>query len=279
MFGEVPATVVQVVDNREITVLAPPHDPGIVPIMVTLHEQEYSTIEWFGYGMTEPVLLPIAIDSLPGANGARWSTEIWVRNDTDHAVPIDPEYCFFIGLWFPCSRPVERIPAHASVRLTGRGSADYPWERLYPPVQDADSLHLSILVRNVAKDANGPATEIAAVRQRELRSGRVVLPGIANDSRYRSNLRVYTAAGVFFVSLADTVTGAVLATRKFGGLPQPTDGDNFTLWEMHDVLAAPELRGHDRIDVIIEMSQYDRFWALLTLTDNATQQVMAFTPQ
>jgi hypothetical protein len=278
-FGNVPGTIVQLVNNLDLVVLAPPHNPGSVTVTVTLHGQELSTIEQFGYGIAEPVLLPIAIDSLPGANGSRWSTEIWIHNDADHAVPIDPEYCSFIGSYFPCSRPVTRIAAHSSTRLNGRGSADYPYARLFPPVQDVDSLHFSILVRDVSKDANGPATEIAAVRERELnRSGRVVLPGVANDSRYRANLRLYSAAGQIAVSLADAVTGQVLATRRIERL-LPTDFDNFSLVEMHDPLAAPELRGHDRVDVIIQTNQYDRLWALLTLTDNATQQVMTFTPQ
>jgi hypothetical protein len=275
-FGDVPALSFQVVNNLDLLVLAPSHKPGFVTVTVRQGGQEFSTIEPFGYGISEPVLLPIAIDSLPGANGSRWSTEIWVHNDADHAVPIDPEYCSFIGSYFPCSGPVTRIAAHSSTRLTGRGSADYPYERLFPPVQDVDSLHFSILVREVSKDANGPATEIAAVRERELRNGRVVLPGVANDSRYRANLRVYSAAGQIVVSIGDAATGQILATREVRRIV-PTDIDNFSLVEMHDLLAAPELRGHDRVDVIVQTG--DHLWALLTLTDNVTQQVMTFTPQ
>ena len=117
-FGNVPATIVQLVDNYDVLVIAPPHDAGFVTVTVTLHGQEFSTIEQFGYGTSEPVLLPIAIDSLPGANGSRWSTEIWVHNDADHAVPIDPEYCFFIGSYFPCSLPVTRIAARSMALMS-----------------------------------------------------------------------------------------------------------------------------------------------------------------
>ena len=62
-------------------------------------------------------------------------------------MPIDPEYCFFIGSYFPCSLPVTRIAARSSTRLTGRGSADYPYARLYPPVQDDRRLTMLPLIR------------------------------------------------------------------------------------------------------------------------------------
>jgi hypothetical protein len=258
--------------------IAPAHDPGFVTVTVTRHGQQLSTIEQFGYGVTEPVLLPIAADALPGANGSRWSTEIWVHNDADHDVPIDPEYCSFIGAYHPCSQPPARVAARSTMKLTGRGSADYPYARLFPPVQDVDSLHFSIFVRDVSKDANEPATEIAAVRRRDLRNGRVVLPGIANDSRYRATLRLYSSADTIVVSIADAATGQILATRTLRQF-FPTDIDPFSLVAIQDLLAPPELRGHDRLDVIIDTTPYDHYWALLTLTDNITQRVMTFTPQ
>ena len=279
MFGDVAGSIIQVVSNWELLVLAPPHEPGFVTVTVRQNGQEYSTIEQFGYGVTEPVLLPIAVDSLPGAGGARWSTEIWVHNDADHAVPIDREYCFFIGRYFPCGGEVRRIAAHSTMRLTGLGTANDPYARLFPPLQDAGFVHISIRVRDVSKDANGPATEIPAVRPRDLHSGRIVLPGIANDSRYRANLRVYSAAYSIVVSVADTTTGQVLSARTIGRYI-PTDTDGFFPETIQDVLAAPALQGHERVDVIIETQPEDLgYWALLTLTDNATQQVMTFTPQ
>jgi hypothetical protein len=277
-FGDQAGTIVQVVSNVDLLVMTPAHKPESVTVTVWQNGQQFSTIEPFGFGITEPVLLPIAIDSLPGANGSRWATEIWVHNDADHAVPIDPEYCFFIGVPVPCSRPVTRIAAHSSTRITGRGTAEFPYARLFAPVQDVDALHFSILVRNVAGEANGPATEIAAVRRRDLRNGRVVLPGIANDSRYRATLRIYSGAFEISVSIADAATGEVLTTRTIRRF-FPTDMDTFSLETIHDALGAPELRGHERLDVIVETSPYDRYWALLTLTDNVTQQVMTFTPE
>ena len=80
------------------------------------------------------------------------------------------------------------------------------------------------------------------------------------------------------MSIADAATGQVLATRTIER-HFPTDADTFSLVTIHDALAALELRGHDRLDVMIETQPYDRYWALLTLTDNVTQQVMTFTPQ
>ncbi len=274
-FGDQFAAIVAVVNNLDLLVLAPPHVPGRVTVTVRQDGQQYSTIEPFGYGMTEEVLLPIAVDELRGANGTRWSTEIWVHNDTDHEVPLDPEYCTFIGAWFPCSRPVTtRIAAHGTMRLTGRGSADYPYAFLYPPVQDADAVHYSIVVRELT---TGQSAAVAAVRERDRRTGRLVFPAVANDSGHRAALRLYSGSSQITVSIADAATGKVLdvrtIVRRF-----PTDFDPFSLVSISDLFVTPELQGHERLDVIIDPGPYDRYWALLTLTDNATQQVTAFTP-
>jgi len=273
-FGNVLGTIVQVVNVYDLVVLAPPHDPGFVDITVRQDGQAYSTIERFGYGMTEEVLVPIAVDLLPGANGTRWSTEIWVHNDAGHAVPIDPEYCSFIGSWHPCSAPVTRIAANGTIRLTGRGSAEYPYTFFYPPIQDADSLHYSIVVRELS---TGQTAAIAAVRERDRRTGRVVFPAVANDGGRRAALRLYSGAGLITISIADAATGKVLEARTIQRR-FPTDIDPFSLVSVPDLFVTPELRGHERLDVIIDTQPYDRYWALLTLTDNGTQQVTVFTP-
>ncbi|HKS23736.1 MAG TPA: hypothetical protein VJZ76_13125 [Thermoanaerobaculia bacterium] len=273
LFGDQLGQIVEVVNPLDLLVAAPQHDPGFVTVTVRQDGVDYTTIEPFGYAMTEEVLLPIAVDELPGANGTRWSTEIWVHNDADHDVPIDPEYCNFIGAWFPCSRPVTRVAAHATVRMTGRGTAEYPYGFFFPPLQDADSLHYSIVVRELS---TGKAMTVAAVRQRDRRNGRMVFPAIANDSSHRAALRIYSGAPRIVVSIADAATGKVLDVRTFNQLI-PTDAGHPTfLTTVQDLFSTPEVRAHERLDVTVDAG--DGNWALLTLTDNATQQVTAFTP-
>jgi len=274
-FGGVPGQIVKIVDQVTLLVVAPPHDPGYVIIRVHDGQFDLTNFVSFGYGVTEAVLLPIAADSIIGARGSRWSAEIRVHNDADHDVPIDPEYCSFIGRPVPCG-PITRIPAHATVAITGRASAEDVFTRVFPPVQDVDSLHFSIHVRDVSKDANGPSTEIAAVRLRDMRPGRVVLPAVPTSDRYRSILRVYAGGGFASVSVTDSATGAVLDHREMTGF-LVTESDNFWLYGFSDLLAAPQVRAHERVDLVIE-TRAD-CWALLTLTDNETQQVTTFTPQ
>ncbi len=273
-FGDKVGTIVAVVNSLDLLVLAPPRNPGWVTVTVYQGGQQYTTATSFGYGMTEEVLLPIAADEIPGANGTHWSTEIWVHNDADHDVPIDPEYCFFIGALVPCSRPVTRVPAHGTMQLTDRGSTAYPFAHLFPPLQDADFLHYSIVVRELSTGRTAP---IAAVRERDLRSGRIVFPAIANDSRHRAALRLYNGSFEITVLIADAATGKVLDVRTIRHY-FPTDVSAFAFDNLSDLFATPELRGHERLDVIVEPAPYDRYWALLTLTDNETQQVTAFTP-
>ena len=274
MFGTVPGTIVRVVWWNDLLVIAPPHDPGYVDVTVTQDGQQYSTMAPFSYGATEQVLVPVAVDLLTGANGTRWTTEIFVHNDADHAVPLDPEYCSFIGRPYPCPGPITRVAAKSTMRISGRGSSQWPYTRFYVPVQDADALHVSILVRELS---TGQATAVAAVRDRDLRSGRIVLPGIANDGRTRATLRLYGRAIETIVSVADAATGEVLTSRTIFRYA-PTDSDPFSMEMIQGLFDAPELRGHERLDVIVEPQPDDRHWALLTLTDNKTQQVVTITP-
>lgn len=145
-----------------------------------------------------------------------------------------PSICFFIGLVTPCGTPVTRIAPHVTTLVSRRGF--YGFDVLSPPVQDVDSLHFSVHVRDLSHP-DRPPVEIPAVRQRDLRSGRVVLPGIPTSSRYRSNLRL--------------LSSSYQVTRRCA---------------------------HERVDVVIDTVYYDRYWALLTLTDNETQQVTTFMP-
>lgn len=272
-FGDVPGQIVQIVWWNDLVVMAPPHDAGLVTVTVSIGEQQYKTIDYFGYGVSERVLIPIAVDSLPGANGTRWTTEIWVHNDADHAVPLNPEYCSFIGRWSPCGLPVTRIAAHGTMRLTDRyGTARDPYAFVSPPWQDADSLQYSILVRELT---TGQTTSIAAVRERDLHSGRrIIFPAVANDGRRRAALRLYTGEPLVTVSIADAATGKVLDVRTIRHI-FPTDVTPFAYDSLSDLFATPELRGHERLDVIVDPGSY---WALLTLTDNETQQVTVLTP-
>jgi hypothetical protein len=164
-------------------------------------------------------------------------------------------------------------PAHGTMRLTGRGDVNYPYGFVHPPVQDADAIHYSIVVRELS---TGRTTTIAAVRERDRRNGRMVFPGIANDSGHRAALRIYSGAPRIVVSIADAATGKVLDVRTFTQLI-PTDFGNPTfLTTVQDLFSTPEVRSHDRLDVIVDAGSHN--WALLTLTDNVTQQVTAFTP-
>jgi len=191
-------------------------------------------------------------------------------------VPIDPEYCSFIGRWTPCGTPVTRVPPHATTQITGRGDV-YGWDILDPPMQDVDSLHLSIHVRDLAHP-DVPGVEIPAIRVRDLRNGRVVLPGVPTSARFRTNLRVYSGASTITVTIADSTTGAILDARSVRRF-FPTDVDTFDLTDFRDFFDTPQVRAHDRVDVFIDTESYDHYWALLTLTDNVTQQVTTYMPQ
>jgi len=268
-FDKIAVTHFELIDVYTLQVVAPKHEPGLVWVHVQDGDNVFWSNDMFGYGVSDPVLIPVAGDS------ASWSTEIRVYNGTDHAVPIDPEYCSFIGSWFPCNTPVTRIPAHSSMLLTGRGK--YGWDILHPPLQDTDSVHFSIHVRDLGHP-DQPAIEVPVLHRSDLLTASMVLPGVPTSDRFRSNLRVFSGAGLVTVTLFDSTTGVPVDVRSVQRY-FPTDVSTFGLVNFRDLFEPAQVRAHERVDVVIETSDPDLHWALLTLTDNATQQVTTFTPQ
>jgi len=268
-FDKTGVTQFQKIDDFTLLAYAPSHNPGLVYV----HVEDGNTSLWsnhlFGYGVSDFVLIPVA------GNAAGFSTEIRVYNGTDHAVPIDPEYCSFIGSWFPCNEPVRRIPARSSMALTGDNP--YGWDILNPPLQDTASVHFSVHVRNLAHPEQ-PPIEIPTFHESELLTGQMVLPGVPTSDHFRSNLRVFSGAGLVTITLFDSTTGVPVDSRSVQRY-FPTDVSTFDLVNFRDFFDTPKVRAHERVDIVIEASEsYDRHWALLTLTDNATQQVTTYMP-
>jgi hypothetical protein len=268
LFGDVASPVFTLIDRYTLAVWVPRHDPGLVNIHVLDGSVDFYAKEMFGFGVVEHVIVPVSGD------GVRWVTDVSIYNDTDHDVPIDPEWCFFIGRGTPCGTPVRRIAPH--VTTTAKPEL-YGWDEIFPPIQDADSLHFSVHVRDLLHP-DRPPIEIPALRQRDLRTGRIVLPGVSTSARYRTNLRVFSSAYQVTVTVRDSATGAALDSRTVTRYV-PTDVDPFGFVDFRDLFDVPQVRSHERVDVIIDTADYDRDWALLTLTDNATEQVTTFMPQ
>ena len=279
IFDTTPAlSGVEIAGLNDAYAVSPPHAVGPVDVFVVQNGIAYHSPNTFTYvGPEEEILVPIAVDAAPGAYGARWTSEIWVHNDADQAVRVTPEFCYGIGNVFPCSRTPVAVPPHVTTALPMRSTYEpEPWVLLYPPADLADQLHFTVRLRDANSEPAGGGTEIPVVRTRDFRK-RIVLPGIANSDRFRGVLRVYTRDAAIAVRVFDAATGEQLDARPIERF-HPTDIDSFGTVTIHDLLTTPLVRAHERVTVTVEAPSQGA-WALMTLTDNTTQHVAAFTPQ
>ena len=283
LFGGVASPRVTVSDTKTLSAVTPPHAEGVVHVELRVGGSSYSTFYNFGYARRrDPLLIPVAIE-VPGGFGSRWTTDIWVYNDSDETTNLTLEVCGSLGAVFPCADRMI-VAAHGALRIPPRTQSygEYPEMILFPPTDVAGRLHFNVRVRDLAHpDTIG--IEIPVARASDFRRGRLELVNVPVNARLRSLLRIYDQMNTLYAGVTvrafDLQTGDLLAQRKLEQL-LPTDGPSRTTLLLHSFLEAPEMRGHDSLRLEIEEADANAsLWAMLTLTDNTTQQVTVLTSQ
>ena len=277
-FGDVASPHVTIVDSRTIKAVAPAHAIGIV--FLTVRDGVFlfhSSRQFVFEPVLEEIIIPIAFQPINASFGTRWVSEVSVYNDSDDAVSIDPDICYFIGHASPCSRPPRRVQPHSSMSIEPLSSyAPEPAIGLLPPADHADRLHFTVRLRETSRDPDGPGTEIPVIRSRDFQKNQVWLPSIPTNVRFRSTLRVITRWYMVTMRVKDDATGELLSEQTIQRF-LPTDIDTLGTVTFNDPLAAAGVRAHAKVR--IEVESQTPVWAMLTLTDNETQRVQIFTPR
>jgi len=268
-FDGIPATRVTVVDAHTIATVTPPHSEAAVIIRLRMNGESADSFAYFGYiREREELLIPIATETA-GGYGTRWTTDIAVYNDSDESVSLTPNYTSSLGAFFPGTSDLV-VPAHGVFKVPLRGT---PEMYLVPPIDVRDKLHFNVRVRNAA-DPNDLGTEIPITEN--FRNERVVLPDVPVNSLFRSALRAYSIGSgeSIVVRVFDEATGTLLLERESGPHFFPTDSATRFSYPFFDILNVAA----DRVRIEVEQKQ-GHVWAMLTLTDNATQRITVITSQ
>jgi hypothetical protein len=281
-FGDVAAVSVNVVSETELQAVTPPHAKGFADIVVRIGGKTFTTDAHFAFAPElEDILLPISIEA-SGANGTRWTADIVIYNESDQEVTLDREVCFFIGTIFPCGRPPRTIAAGSTLHIPAvrTSTTQSSLAVLQPPRSLADRLNFSLRVRDAQREEAGAGVEIPVVRARDRRVGRLSLVNIPTSSRYRSMLRVYHGFydGRFDVIVRDE-SGRTLMRRHVDPGLRPTDAGGWDMTVISGIIDDPAIRVVPNVRIEIEAGTPWPFWAMLSLTDNATQQVSIYAPQ
>jgi hypothetical protein len=237
----------------------------------------------------EKVLFPIVVyapQTLPGAAGSQWVTDVSAVNRNDVEVPLaDAFACFgcrtqhgmFPGITY------ELLPA---ARLPGAGAFVFVDSRY------VDKVSFDLRVRDVSRGAESFGSEVPVVREREFREEGVSLLGVPSASNLRLTLRVYgldPAPGSVKVLVYEERTREIInidsqpaADTLFA---QRTYSLNFdTVAGSHVDPAYAQISDLPmpatplaRIDVIPQ-TVGTRIWAFVSATNNDTQQVTVISP-
>ncbi|HZI65823.1 MAG TPA: hypothetical protein VFF17_04590 [Thermoanaerobaculia bacterium] len=246
----------------------------------------------------ERILLPIATN-LPGAYGSFWVTRFTVVNGLDRPLVQNEDAGPFGGCLFPGVCETPPVPSNTAFEPVLYSSSSpqvhRPGAVIYARRAIADRLHFSLRVQDTSRQAFTWGTEIPVVRERQLRTGKIVLPNVPLDGRFRQSLRVYevddttAACDRVMVRVFDQQSGATLGARELelrglndgpcnASSPEYVpDFPNYA--QIHGIGQLLTGSTPDVVGVEITPVTSFRFWAFISVTNNETQHVTTITPQ
>jgi len=264
VFGDgAPVTATQ--SGKVLYVTAPAHAAGTVDVKVGTQTAAsaftfYDPTDRPDPSVFEPVLFPIAFTG-EGAFGSSWVTDNIISA---------PAAEFATTL--------ESGAIASLVRLDGNDPAGL---RVHVGRGTTSAAAMSSRIRYVTRQAQSAGTEIPVVRESDWRVGTLRLTNIPADPHSRITLRVWEDHDrPVSVSVETSVRNrAQFASTEVGLAPQ-ANGLLYTQLDLTDLVA--RIPGTDPRDLKIEALAFDpdiRLWALVTVTNNDTQQVTAIWPR
>ena len=245
----------------------------------------------------DKLLLPVIFNGqVPGAFGSLWVTQLSLTNVGDSGLPVvgydpTPGGCSSFCV------PPDPIPPHATIYPTYRGArAVIPGDFLWVGKSRATELGVTLRVQDISRQSQTWGTSIPVIAESRALTARVSLTDVPMRAEFRNLLRVYdfepnighsfvvrvyavqpsqqipftnTTADQLLVELV-----AAFATPDFNGSTIVARG----YYEL-SLSALPQLANAERIRVEIEPISADlKYWAFVSVTNDATQHVTLITP-
>lgn len=230
----------------------------------------------------ERFLVPIATRTVHGIGGALWSTELRIFNAADVPLP-------FIGPSVDPTPVVDVLQTESEFVAARTGSVDGAF--LHIPKSLVPAAKFSLRVRDTSGGKNIIGSAMPVVRMQDFKN-EITFVDVPWEPNYRGTLRIYSeneapmqVLVTFYIE--DGNTAREQFTVNLDGIvhavPDP--------FPTHPAYAAMEgitrAMRNRRIPSRITISNQSpiitpppaKIWAMLTITDNETQQVTVLTPQ
>ena len=216
-----------------------------------------------------PVLLPVFIN-VAGAHGSFFVTELTIVN-TGTAPAVVRHLLACATLCPPVEDATVTVPPGGSsspaIQPTGA-----PGLLLYVETAELPHLNFSLRVRDLSRNADSAGTEIPVVRLEEWRST-VALPNVPSQSGFRSTLRIYgRESGPVTVRYIRSSDGKEIGTQMVE-LQAPQSAAYPAYVEIRELPSASEAMH------VVVLGHGRAIYALLTLTNNRTQEITTISPQ
>jgi hypothetical protein len=226
----------------------------------------------------EKILLPVVVRTpVPGALGSLWSTELDLYYAGNQQLDIDGVafFCPSLCVNYPLDPKLEQ--RNVGVRTAAGNIGAF---LVIPAAVDRDlSVHLRVF--DISRSATNGGTELPAIRESEAWTTPMQLLDVPTAPPFRSLLRIYD-----FDPAADHAVlvnvyrfGAAYETRSVE-LGPPAAAPNTIMspgYAEYDLSHLGDLGSNVRVE-IVPLSAGLRFWAMVSTTNNDTQQVTLTTP-
>lgn len=237
-------------------------------------------------------LVPIYVPPTPGAYGSIWEATTWIRYaGTEPARMVPRPFCY--GIQCPLDGQLEpgwpSVPFHFLV--------GFPWPAVvvYVEREHASEVTFGSRIRDTSRMRDSAGTQVPVVREDQMTTGPVAILNVPVAPRFRHTLRVYALPDaeapeveVRYFRQPDPsgprldllphllrVDRVQLRTRA-----SALDFNHFPpIAEITSIETFPEVSGESTMWIeVVPTSPNTRVWAMLSITNNETQQVTLVTP-
>lgn len=254
--------------------------PAILLLCVAANAQ--TTVQRF--------LVPVYSETF-GANGSHWVPELRLMNagTTPAAINNLTDFSGLEPIVPPTLIPGASLNASQAI-LDVPGGTGIQGALLFVNSDVAGQFAFQLRVRDISQDAARWGVAIPVVPEAQATLQPVDLLNIPIDSRYRQMLRVYSF---------DRVPGSEVRVRVYGTSTQslriPNTPDSLlaetvipltlavtasqpSYAELANLAGMPGVAAYDEIRIRVEPLQVTHLWAMVSVTNNTTQEVTIITP-
>ena len=227
------------------------------------------------------ILLPVIATNVSGAFGSTWKTDLFVFNNSDASVTVSyPQQCNAL-----CTNATTLFAQHGDDLTTLTPNPGSPAALIYVPATSRDAVEFTLRVRDLSQQADSWGAEIPVVYEDQAFARSFDLLDVPLLPRFRQMLRMYDVAATG----SSTVTVQYFAMDNNQLLREQTVPLQFTnsglpfspaYAEVAQFSSASELAGLDRVRIrITPTNAAQRLWAMVSVTNNVTQELTIISPQ